>query len=210
VRPPDCAEATGAATSLARDFDGSPALGDEEVYSNEENTTSGIGALDRQQLMIRVLRRMRHRPRCRRPARSDRWWFGVSLAALCLLLAASCTDTGSTAAGTDAGHTAETTPAPSATLVPLISPRPQFAAAGECRPYHGNPWGYDFCAERLVTSPPAQFCDYFKCIEGFWSTLQGYVVECENGEFSRAGGYPGVCGYHGGIRRTLYSHGTRP
>jgi hypothetical protein len=50
-------------------------------------------------------------------------------------------------------------------------------------------------------------CDYFSCIPSFWQNTNGYVEECQDGEFSHSGGRSGSCScsYHGGTWRPLYA-----
>ena len=69
-----------------------------------------------------------------------------------------------------------------------------------------NPWGYNFTPGNLIYSPPGDFCGYFPCIPSFWNSTNGYVVECNDGDFSHSGGRSGACSYHGGEMRPLYSH----
>ncbi|GCE45711.1 hypothetical protein EI42_02872 [Thermosporothrix hazakensis] len=70
---------------------------------------------------------------------------------------------------------------------------------------NGNPWGYNFESGSLIYSPPPEFCNYFACINNFYNG-NGYVVQCNDGMYSKSGGRPGVCSYHGGAGRTLYAH----
>lgn len=70
---------------------------------------------------------------------------------------------------------------------------------------NGNPWGYDFVPGSLIYAPPADFCGYFSCIGSFWSG-RGYVMECNDGMYSKSGGIRGSCSYHGGNLRPLYAH----
>jgi hypothetical protein len=46
----------------------------------------------------------------------------------------------------------------------------------------------------------------FDCIASFWTSTNGYVVQCGDQTFSHSGGRQGVCSRHGGYYRTLYSH----
>jgi len=98
-------------------------------------------------------------------------------------------------------------PTPTPTVKPTAkatshpTPRPT-ATPG---PY-GNPWGYDFRPGNLIYKPPSAFCSYFPCIASFWTSTNGYVVQCVDREFSHSGGRQGVCSRHGGYYRTLYSH----
>jgi hypothetical protein len=66
-----------------------------------------------------------------------------------------------------------------------------------------NPWGYAFARGLPIYDPPADFCQYFPCIPYFPHGV-GYVVQCRDGWFSRSGGRPNVCSYHGGERRALF------
>ena len=63
-------------------------------------------------------------------------------------------------------------------------------------PYVGNPWGYNFECCDTITNPPPDVCGSLPCIASFWSGT-GYVVQCSDG-FSKTGGRPGACSYHGG------------
>lgn len=85
----------------------------------------------------------------------------------------------------------------------LSAPTPTTAAPDLCGAAD-NPWGYNFCGGKQITAPPADFCTYFSCIGNFPNGV-GYVVQCRDGEFSRSGGRPGVCSYHGGEGLTLYA-----
>jgi hypothetical protein len=67
-----------------------------------------------------------------------------------------------------------------------------------------NPWCYNFVRGYRITSPVAEFCQYFKCVAAFWSG-QGYVVQCRDGTFSKTGGTPRPCLGHGGSGRILRS-----
>ncbi len=68
-----------------------------------------------------------------------------------------------------------------------------------------NPWGYDFNAGSFITAPPAAFCTYFSCVNGFWNG-QGYVEECQDGTYTLGGGVGGDCDGHSGDLRPLYYH----
>jgi hypothetical protein len=67
-----------------------------------------------------------------------------------------------------------------------------------------NPWCYNFARGYRITSPAAEFCQYFKCVAAFWSG-QGYVVQCRDGTFSKTGGTTRSCLGHGGNGRILRS-----
>lgn len=41
------------------------------------------------------------------------------------------------------------------------------------------------------------FCDTHSCIDNF-DNETGYIVQCNDGEWSHSGGRPGACSYHGG------------
>ncbi len=97
--------------------------------------------------------------------------------------------------------TATPTPKPTAKPTAKPTPRPTQKPTG----VNGNPWGYDFTPGNLIYHPPAAFCDYFACISTFWNG-QGYVMECQDGMYSKSGGRSGSCSHHGGNWRPLYSH----
>lgn len=105
-----------------------------------------------------------------------------------------------------------TQPAPNATPRPTPKPTPKPAPRPTPKPtakptgVYGNPWGYTFAPGNLIYNPPAAFCDYFPCIASFWTSTNGYVEECADGDFSHSGGRSGSCSYHGGNYRPLYSH----
>jgi hypothetical protein len=48
--------------------------------------------------------------------------------------------------------------------------------------------------------PPADFCLYAGCISNFWNG-RGYVVQCNDGMFSKSGGIQGACSGHAGVWR---------
>jgi hypothetical protein len=79
------------------------------------------------------------------------------------------------------------------------------APPNPCLASTGNPWCYDFSPGSLIYWPPISFCSYFTCIGSFWDG-HGYVIQCQDGEFSQSGGIQGSCSYHGGNYRPLYSH----
>jgi len=71
-----------------------------------------------------------------------------------------------------------------------------------CPPYNSNPYGFCFEVGSLIYNPPSDFCLYFDCIGNFWNG-RGYVIQCQDGEFSKSGGIQGSCSYHGGNSRAL-------
>jgi hypothetical protein len=101
---------------------------------------------------------------------------------------------------------------PSPTLAPVVEnpvplPKPTTQAPpaqpkGLCGAPQ-NPFGYTFCSGSNITSPPDDFCSYFACIDNFWKSTNGYVVQCKDGMFSHSGGRQGVCSYHDGQGRAL-------
>ncbi|GHO94528.1 hypothetical protein KSF_045760 [Reticulibacter mediterranei] len=98
-------------------------------------------------------------------------------------------------------------PTPTPTPIPTKPPVPTLAPTQPPKTgVNGNPWGYDFTPGNLISSPPANFCDYFNCIKSFWQSTNGYVDECNDGTFSHSGGVRGACSSHGGEKRPLYSH----
>lgn len=98
------------------------------------------------------------------------------------------------------------TPKPTAKPTPRPTPRPTAKPKPKPIGVFGNPWGYDFRSGTRISSPPGDFCSYFNCIASFWTSTNGYVVQCVDGTFSHSGGRSGVCSYHGGYRRTLFRH----
>jgi len=93
------------------------------------------------------------------------------------------------------------TPAPTATPQPKPTPKPK----PHCVAVNNNPWCYNFQPGNLIYTPPAAFCAYFPCISNFWNG-SGYVIECQDGMYSKSGGRSGSCSHHGGNLRPLYSH----
>lgn len=70
---------------------------------------------------------------------------------------------------------------------------------------NNNPWGYNFDnVPNYIYSPPSNFCSYFACIPSFWNQTNGYVEECQDGDYSHSGGVSGSCSFHGGNLRPLY------
>ena len=82
-----------------------------------------------------------------------------------------------------------------------VTPEPSQAPCGE----PVNPWCYDLFPGDLITNPPSNFCEYFECVDGFWSGA-GYVIKCQDGMFSKTGGSREPCSDHGGVSQPLYSH----
>src|SRR5258705_10079352 len=99
--------------------------------------------------------------------------------------------------------TAQSTPKPIAKAKP---DRPDQPAETHRKGVFGNPWGYDFRPGSTIARPPARFCDYFKCVAAFWDGPAGYIAQCRDGSFTRAGGLDGACVDHRGVRRTLRRH----
>jgi len=97
--------------------------------------------------------------------------------------------------------TAAPTPKPTPAPTPRPTPVPTKAAANLCGA-PANPWNYTFCSGSTITSPPSSFCGYFACIDNFWKGT-GYVMECQDGRYSKSGGHSGSCSYHGGNWRAL-------
>lgn len=99
---------------------------------------------------------------------------------------------------------------PAADETPKHTPKPKPKATPKVAKTHpgifGNPWGYDFRPGKKISSPPANFCDYFDCVSTFWANTKGFVVQCSDGTFSQAGGRQEGCSDHRGYRRTLHRH----
>jgi hypothetical protein len=70
-----------------------------------------------------------------------------------------------------------------------------------------NPFGYNFCGRGgSIHSPASTVCSYFNCIASFKPGAgKGYMVECNDGTYSRSGGISGACSQHTGVWRTVYS-----
>jgi hypothetical protein len=105
-----------------------------------------------------------------------------------------------TATKTQATPTAQ----PTATAVPTATATPKPQPKPTCIPgaVNCNPWGYNFTHGSYITSPPGGFCGYFNCIPSFWNG-SGYVVQCQDGTYSKSGGHTGSCSRHGGDKRAL-------
>ena len=71
---------------------------------------------------------------------------------------------------------------------------------------NGNPWGYNFIPGNLIYSPNDAFCTVFACVTTFWTSTNGYVAECGNGDYTHSGGVSGACSRDGGVLHILYSH----
>jgi hypothetical protein len=97
------------------------------------------------------------------------------------------------------------TPQPTISLPPLVvsTPTPVLPCHADAPP---NPFGFDFCPGQLITAPPANLCDYFRCVHGFWHDPPGVLVECRDGTYSRSGGHRGACSRHGGVLQAVYAH----
>jgi hypothetical protein len=68
-----------------------------------------------------------------------------------------------------------------------------------------NPYGYNLCGTgSRITDPPADICSYFPCIENFGNS-SGYMVECNDGMYSTAGGYSEACSDHDGVKQPVYN-----
>lgn len=96
------------------------------------------------------------------------------------------------------------TPKPTQPPVPTIAPSEPTQSAVHTG-VNGNPWGYDFTPGTYITSPPVDFCSVFDCIKNFPKGI-GYVVECNDGMYSKSGGRPGNCSHNGGEAQILYAH----
>ena len=97
------------------------------------------------------------------------------------------------------------TPTPKLAIAPTYAPQPTPPTPTPCPGVNCNPWGYNFTPGNYIYSPPSAFCNYFHCINNFFKGY-GYVVECQDGEYSKSGGTQGACFYHRGVSRPLYSH----
>jgi hypothetical protein len=97
---------------------------------------------------------------------------------------------------------------PTAEPTPKHTPRPKPKPTPKAEKTHpgifGNPWGYDFRPGKMISNPPANFCDYFDCVSTFWANTNGSVVQCRDGTFTQSGGRQEGCSDHRGYRRTLH------
>lgn len=78
------------------------------------------------------------------------------------------------------------TPLPAQTA-PVSTGKPPVKLCGA----PSNPWGYNLCGGSLLYNPAPAFCSYFTCTR-MWDQASGYVVECQDGGYSRSSG-PGAC-----------------
>lgn len=97
--------------------------------------------------------------------------------------------------------TATPSPLPQPTQTPTPPPPPPTATP--CPGVNCNPWGYNFSCCNYIYNPPSNICDYFACIPSFWDHTNGYVEECQDGDYSHSGGVSGSCSSHGGNWRPL-------
>lgn len=67
-----------------------------------------------------------------------------------------------------------------------------------------NPFGYDFCGGQRIHRPARAVCDWFDCVNGFWSG-KGWLVQCRDGTVSLTGGQRDACTDHQGFRRTVWT-----
>lgn len=72
--------------------------------------------------------------------------------------------------------------------------------------YPLNPWCFSVLSGgSVIYNPPTDLCYYIDCISSFWSSTNGNVIQCGNGEFSHSGGVQGSCSSNGGNWRALYA-----
>jgi hypothetical protein len=92
-----------------------------------------------------------------------------------------------------------------ASLLPAATAAQATTAAAPTCGAPANPWGYNFCGRgHHITRPPSTFCRYFHCIPSFWKQTSGYVMQCQDLQFSHSGGRSGSCSSHRGNKRALY------
>lgn len=113
-----------------------------------------------------------------------------------------------TAPATMAAPTSQA-PKPPAPTTQAAAPAPAHTTAAAKPSLCGapqNPFGYNFCGRGgyIYNASPTQVCSYFNCIANFGNS-DGYMIECNDGTYSTAGGKRGACSYHGGVRRPVYS-----
>src|SRR5712691_7370949 len=70
---------------------------------------------------------------------------------------------------------------------------------------NNNPWGYNFNPGNNIYDPPTDFDKYFNTIN-YFDKGKGYVVQCNDGMYSKSGGIRGSCSHHHGEGSPLYSH----
>jgi hypothetical protein len=121
------------------------------------------------------------------------------------LVNATPTDTAAVQSAVNFTSTATLAPTLAPTATPTPTPKPTPKPKPACNAVNGNPWCYNFHPGNLIYSPPGSFCSYFACIGNFWNG-RGYVVECNDGDYSKSGGIRGACSYHHGVWRPLYAH----
>jgi cytoskeletal protein RodZ len=99
---------------------------------------------------------------------------------------------------------APTSAAPTSTAQTAPAPPPTSQAPDTCGG-PANPDGYTLCpGGSLIYSPASDVCDYFDCIANFQNG-RGYMVECNDGTYSKSGGRRGDCSDHGGEQQAVYS-----
>ncbi|MEV4712593.1 hypothetical protein [Micromonospora sp. NPDC049374] len=117
------------------------------------------------------------------------------------------TETAVAAAPAPVAASASTTPRATGSATPRATgsakPRPASPKPERRCGAPENPMRYDFCGGERIREPAREVCDHFDCVPGFWEG-RGYLVQCENGKVSLAGGSPRACGLHGGVRRTVW------
>lgn len=112
-----------------------------------------------------------------------------------------------TRAGATSTSAIPTAPKPTPTKTQTAATETQLPPTALPAPQDGspaNPWGYNFTCCQLIYLPPSMFCNYFNCIGNFWNGV-GYLIQCNDGTFSKSGGRSGSCSGHGGNGRTLYA-----
>lgn len=95
------------------------------------------------------------------------------------------------------------TPTP---IPPTPTPIPPTATPTQA-PAQANTTVYNFDPNggQLIYNPPADFCASHPCITNF-PNGNGYVMQCNDGMYSRSGGIRGSCSRHGGDKQPLYAH----
>lgn len=68
-----------------------------------------------------------------------------------------------------------------------------------------NPYGYNFCERgHLIYDYASGTCSYFHCID-YFDEGRGYMVQCNDGQYSMSGGIEDACSYHEGVSQPVYS-----
>lgn len=92
-------------------------------------------------------------------------------------------------------------------LTPSVASSTKITIRYYASPAPANPYGFDFNVQDgfWIEFPPKDFCNHFDCTDTFWQE-NGYVVQCNDGKFSKSGSEENECAGHGGWKQMLYRH----